>query len=232
MEKTYILFCGDVSGSMREPYNKNYNIHKDLPKSDSLFKILEKSIKILSKKNQKAFISSLLFGCTKSQTTDFLSLIDFIIDNISIFKEMIIDNNKDYKILLIELLKRAGAKNIKEYMYRDESPTNIECKYFYKVLKDKPNLVKEIVYELPSAAKDEFTSGMISFGTNLPFFGNSIKERESNTIIEETKRIKEKLKEYFDNCEELKDLNKLKEFDWEVNIPMEKTSDEVLKKLN
>jgi hypothetical protein len=89
-------------------------------------------------------------------------------------------------------------------------------------LKDKPNLVKEIVNELPSAAKNGFTSGMISFGTNLPFIGNSIKESESNTIIEETKRIKEKLKEYFDNCEELKDLNKLKEFDWEVNIPMEK----------
>ena len=140
MEQSYILFCGDVSGSMKEPYNKNYNIRNNIPKSDSLFEVLEKSIKILSKKNQNVIISSLLFGCQKSQTTDFLSLIDFIIENITLFKEIFIDNDKDYKKLLIQLLKEAGAYNISKYMYREESPTNIECKLFYKVLNDKPHL--------------------------------------------------------------------------------------------
>lgn len=231
MEKSYILFCGDVSGSMREPFNKNYNIKNDLPKSDSLFEILEKSIKILSKKNQNVIISSLLFGCQKAQTTDFLSLIDFIIENISLFKEIFRDNDKDYKKLLIRLLKNAGAYNIDKYMYRSESPTDMECKMFYKVLNNKPNLVDEIVKELPSAAKDIITSGAITFGTHLPFFGNSIQHKESVAITDETKRIKEKLKKYFNNKEEFGNLNKLQEFNWEVDIPIEKTSNEVLTKL-
>lgn len=231
MESTYILFCGDVSSSMREPYNKDYNINKNIPKSESLFEILEKSIKILSKKKQKVFISSLLFGCEKSQTTDFLLLIDFIIDNISLLKEYINENNRDYRKDLIKLLERAGAYNISKYMYRNESPSNMECKFFYKVLHDKPYMVKEIVNELPSAAKSSIKSAIITGGTYIPIAGYYVQYKESTIIIEETRRIKQKLIEKFEKCEEFSSLNKLKEFNWYVDMPMEKTSDEIIKKV-
>lgn len=232
MEQTYILFCGDVSGSMKEPYNKNYNIKSDLPKSDSLFEILEKSIKILSKKNQNVIISSLLFGCTKSQTTDFLSLIDFIIDNISLIKEYFTEKDKDYRVLLTQLLKSAGAHNISNYMYKEGSPTDIECKLFYKALKNNPKLVGKIVSGLPPQAKDDyFSSGLINVGGKIPIFGNIIQKKERDTIHDQTRRIKRILEEFCNNYEEIGELNKLQEFNWEVNIPKEKTSDEVLKKL-
>ena len=102
---------------MKKSYNENYNVEQ----SESLFEILKKSIKILSKKKQKVFISSLLFCYEKEPFIDFLSLIYLIIDNIDnldLLKE-IIENVNDYKYLLRKLLFSNGAFNIMHYLKSD-----------------------------------------------------------------------------------------------------------------
>ena len=175
---TYIQFCGDVSGSMAAPFSQTYDINQNFPRAESLFGIMEKTVSILSKKNKNVLFSSMLFGCQKSPVTDFL-LFDFIILNIPFFKQLQIDEEIDYKYLLTELLLDAGAKNIRKYMYRDESPNDKECRLFYKILKDKPYMVQEIIKDLPSAAKKKSISKLVDIGKSFPFFGGNIQNKES-----------------------------------------------------
>ena len=227
MNTTYLFFYGDVSGSMPSPYEKTYNINQNSPKSESLFEIFGKSIKILSKKNQKVLASSLLFGCQRSPITDFLLLIDFIIDNIQFIKQFLKedlqDRNTNFRELLIKLLKNAGAIKISNYMYERESPSDEECKFFYKILKDKPDLVKKIVEDLPSAAKSTVSSSMVTGGTYIPFLGSYIENSAKETIREETLSIKRKLENRFSNYfGDNLFLQKLNSYNWDVGIPIEK----------
>ena len=226
---TYIQFCGDVSGSMASPFSQTYDINQNFPRAESLFGIMEKTVSILSKKNKNVLFSSMLFGCQKSPVTDFLLLIDFIILNIPFFKQLQIDEEIDYKYLLTELLLDAGAKNIRKYMYRDESPNDKECTLFYKILKDKPYMVQEIIKDLPSAAKKKSISKLVDIGKSMPFFGGNIQNKESDAIIEEIRNIKKKLEVRFES--EIRELNKVKDFNWEIDMPVEKASDEILKSL-
>ena len=202
---------------------------------------MEKSIKIIGKKQKNVFISSLLFGCRKSPISDFLSLIDFIIENKSLLKELSVqyaNNEKEeyinYRRLLIRLLRNAGAYNIEKYMFRPESPSELECKIFYNILKDRSDLTREIVNELPSPAKGVIQGCLVEAGGYIPFLGNSIRDKESETIREETIKIKEKLSGFITKDENLgkyNNFNKLNNFKWTVDIPIEKTPQDILNKL-
>ena len=135
---------------------------------------MERSIKIISKKQKSVFISSFLFGCSKTPITDFLSLIDFIIDNKLFIKQTFEENKQDeyinYRDELIRLLQIEGAINIRKYMERTESPSDEECKLYYKVLKDRYSLTRDIVKELPSPAKSDISSGCSYFWNSFTIF--------------------------------------------------------------
>ena len=236
MNTSYLFFCGDVSGSMQSPYEKTYNISQNSPKSESLFEIFGKSIKILSRKKQQVLASSLLFGCIRSPITDFLLLIDFIIDNIQFIKQFLQedlqDRNTNFRELLIKLLENAGANKISNYMYERESPSDEECKFFYKILKDKPNLVEKIIEDLPSAAKSSISSSMVTGGTYIPLFGYYVENSKKENIRNETLKIKRNLENNFSNYYgDNTFLQKLNSYNWDVGTPIEKTSDEILKKI-
>ena len=107
------------------------------------------------------------------------------------------NNDIDYRKALIKLLEDSGATHISKYMIRTESPSDVDCTLFYKILKKRPDLVKETVNELPNSAKNKLyyaTSAFTGVGQYIPFFGNSIKGIESEAIIKETIKIKKNYK--------------------------------------
>ena len=81
--------------------------------------------------------------------------------------------------------------------------------------------------------KSTATDFGISFGTNIPFAKHEIKVKVSNTSREETENVKnvlqQELNELFPNKMDMRNI--LKNYKWDVEMPIDKNNDEVLKKI-
>ena len=121
----HFVFLADVSGSMEETYNNN-----ELEiKSNKIYDLLENITEELSSKNSKnALVSGILFGTQKKgEIADLISLTDLASKSFNFPK---FDNSKER---LISLLESYGAISIKNFMYKDISPNEKECNFFYNI---------------------------------------------------------------------------------------------------
>ena len=68
---------------------------------------------------------------------------------------------------------------------------------------------------------------------NIPFDKHEIKGKISNTIREETENVKNALKQELNELflNEMAMINRLKNYKWDVEMPIDKNNDEVLKKI-
>ena len=233
----HFVFLADVSGSMEETYNNN-----ELEiKSNKIYDLLENITEELSSKNSKnALVSGILFGTQKKgEIADLISLTDLASRSFNFPK---VDNSKER---LISLLESYGAISIKNFMYKDISPNEKECNFFYNILKDDSSFCYQIVESLPYQCKDRYYEyekygvkggatlaagalslvnpflGAVAAGVTYYFADNKISGTENDSIINE---INQKLKKCI--------MHKLKEplnsFEWDKKNYQSKPAKEVL----
>lgn len=233
----HFVFLADVSGSMEETYNNN----KLEIKSNKIYDLLENITEELSSKNSKnALVSGILFGTQKKgEIADLISLTDLASRSFNFPK---FDNSKER---LISLLESYGAISIKNFMYKDISPNEKECNFFYNILKDDSSFCYQIVESLPYQCKDRYYEyekygvkggatlaagalslvnpflGAVAAGVTYYFADNKISGTENDSIINE---INQKLKKCI--------MHKLKEplnsFEWDKKNYQSKPAKEVL----
>ena len=104
-----ILF--DVSGSMKYPFNKL---------SNKSYSIKAKSNSLLSSKNLKIDLFTLLFGSKPTEISDFLLLLKL---TNSFLKDLQL-NDSNPKKRFIELMSKYGEQRLEKYIYSEYGPSD------------------------------------------------------------------------------------------------------------
>lgn len=153
MKTIGLLF--DVSGSMKQKFNKLKDIDKVNKKSDELIEVLKKIAK-----NNNANIFSILFGLQDSPyIIDFIKLLQMSNEK---FKNIpsTEENSTTYRDKLINLLSKDQQGNerycnIDEYVKSENGPTEKLSAFFCNLMEEDRDIIDSIYNRLPKEVTDQ-----------------------------------------------------------------------------
>ena len=153
MKTIGLLF--DVSGSMKQKFNKLKDIDKVNKKSDELIEVLKKIAK-----NNNANIFSILFGLQDSPyIIDFIKLLQMSNEK---FKDIpsTEENSTTYRDKLIDLLSKDQQGNerycnIREYVISENGPTEKLSAFFCNLMEEDRDIIDSIYNRLPKEVTNQ-----------------------------------------------------------------------------
>ncbi len=153
MKTIGLLF--DVSGSMKQKFNKLKDIDKVNKRSDELIEVLKKIAK-----NNNTNIFSILFGLQNSPyIIDFIKLLQMSNEK---FKNIpsTEENSTTYRDKLINLLSKDQQGNerycnIREYVISENGPTEKLSAFFCNLMEEDRDIIDSIYNRLPKEVTDQ-----------------------------------------------------------------------------